>query len=283
MSVVTMKSLLEAGVHFGHQKRRWDPKMKPYIYTERNDIYIIDLQQTLGLIEEAYNFVENVTQKGGVILFVGTKRQAQDAIKAAAEASNMPYVNTRWLGGTLTNFETIASRIRRLEEIERMEAEGDFAKITKKEALLLTRERDKLAINLGGIRNLKKRPDALFIVDPKNEKIATQEAKRLKIPTVAIVDTNCDPGEVDYVVPGNDDAIRSISLITEVVGKAAASGHEKWFTAAKEIEEQKAKKEAEAKEEKVEKAEKVEVKEKKVEKVKRVEEKKEEVKEEGKE
>ena len=236
MSVVTMKSLLEAGVHFGHQKRRWDPKMKPFIYTERNDIYIIDLQQTLGLIEQAYNFVEDLTSKGGVILFVGTKRQAQDPIKEAAAASNMPYVNTRWLGGTLTNFETVSSRIKRLDELDRMEAEGELSKLTKKEGLNLMRERDKLLVNLGGIRHLKRVPDALFVVDPKNEKIATAEANRLKLPTVAIVDTNCNPDEIDYIIPGNDDAIRSISLITDVIGKAATTGYEKWSKAVAEKE-----------------------------------------------
>jgi len=162
MSVVTMKSLLEAGVHFGHQKRRWDPKMKPFIYTERNDIYIIDLQQTLGLIEQAYNFVEDLTARGGIVLFVGTKRQAQEAIKKAASESNMPYVNTRWLGGTLTNFKTVSSRIKRLDELDRMEAEGELSKLTKKEALNLMRERDKLLVNLGGIRHLKRVPDALW-------------------------------------------------------------------------------------------------------------------------
>jgi len=253
MSVVTMKSLLEAGVHFGHQKRRWDPKMKPFIYTERNDIYIIDLQQTLGLIEQAYNFVDDLTSKGGVILFVGTKRQAQDPIKEAAAASNMPYVNTRWLGGTLTNFETVSSRIKRLDELDRMEVEGELSKLTKKEALNLMRERDKLLINLGGIRHLKRVPDALFVVDPKNEKIATAEANRLKLPTVAIVDTNCNPDEIDYIIPGNDDAIRSISLITDVIGKAATTGYEKWSKAVvqqeaakeKEMEARKAEKERE--------------------------------------
>lgn len=231
-----MKSLLEAGVHFGHQKRRWDPKMKPFIYTERNDIYIIDLQQTLGLIEQAYQFVNDLTAKGGIILFVGTKRQAQEVIKEAATESQMPYVNNRWLGGTLTNFKTVASSIKRLDEIDRMEAEGEFNSISKKEVLGLNRERDKLLSNLGGIRHLKRAPDALFVVDPKNERIAIAEAMRLKIPVVSIVDTNCNPDEIDYIIPGNDDAIRSISLVTEVIGKAAADGHSKWVVKAAELE-----------------------------------------------
>lgn len=247
MSVVTMKSLLEAGVHFGHQKRRWDPRMKPFIYTERNDIYIIDLQKTLGLIEDAYTFIEDTAARGGTILFVGTKRQAQQAVQDAAEASNMPYVNNRWLGGTLTNFETVASRIKRLEELERMETEGDMARLSKKEALLLNREKEKLITNLGGIRHMKKTPEALFVVDPKNEKIATREALRLKVPIVAIVDTNCNPDEVNYIIPGNDDAIRSISLITQVMGQAAAVGHEKWSKAAAAEQAVKEKEEAQAK------------------------------------
>ncbi len=237
-----MKNLLEAGVHFGHQKRRWDPKMKPFIYTERNDIYIIDLQQTLELIEKAYQYVEDITSKGGVVLFVGTKRQAQKAIQEAAENSNMPYINNRWLGGTLTNFETISSRIDRIKELERMEEEGEFEKLNKKEVLLLNREKKKLLYNLEGIRYMEKIPDVLFVVDPNVEEIAVREAKRLNMPVVSIVDTNCNPQNIDYVVPGNDDAIRSISLITDAIGQAAKIGNEKW---SKIVAAEKAKKEKE--------------------------------------
>ncbi len=245
MAVITMKSLLEAGVHFGHQKRRWDPRMKPFIYTERNDIYIIDLQQTLELIEKAYQFVVDLTSRGGIILFVGTKRQAQDAVKQAAESSGMPYISNRWLGGTLTNFGTIVSRLKRLEEIENID--NQEVKFNKKEKLLLNKEKEKLLTNLGGIRNLTRVPDALFVVDPKNEKIAIAEAKRLNLPVVSIVDTNCNPEDIDYIIPGNDDAIRSISLITDVIGKAAATGHEKWDKAHAEEVARKEKEQADAK------------------------------------
>ncbi len=245
MAVITMKSLLEAGVHFGHQKRRWDPRMKPFIYTERNDIYIIDLQQTLELIEKAYQFVVDLTSRGGIILFVGTKRQAQDAVKQAAESSGMPYISNRWLGGTLTNFGTIVSRLKRLEEIENID--NQEVKFNKKEKLLLNKEKEKLLTNLGGIRKLTRVPDALFVVDPKNEKIAIAEAKRLNLPVVSIVDTNCNPEDIDYIIPGNDDAIRSISLITDVIGKAAATGHEKWDKAHDEEVARKEKEQADAK------------------------------------
>ena len=246
MAVVSMKNLLESGVHFGHQKRRWDPRMKHYIYTERNDIYIIDLQQTLVLIENAYKYIEELTAKGGIVLFVGTKRQAQKTIREAAEKSSMPYVNNRWLGGILTNFKTISSRIDRIKELERMEAEGEFDVLNKKEVLLLNREKAKLLSNLGGIRYMGRLPDALFVVDPKTEEIAVREANRLNIPVVSIVDTNCNPDNIEYCVPGNDDAIRSIALITNAIGKAAESGHAKWAKVAAEEEARKEKEKAEA-------------------------------------
>ncbi len=246
MAVVSMKNLLEAGVHFGHQKRRWDPRMKHYIYTERNDIYIIDLQQTLGLIENAYKYIEELTAKGGIVLFVGTKRQAQKTIREAAEKSSMPYINNRWLGGILTNFKTISSRIDRIKELERMEAEGEFDVLNKKEVLLLNREKAKLLSNLEGIRYMGRLPDALFIVDPKTEEIAVREANRLNIPVVSIVDTNCNPDNIEYCVPGNDDAIRSIALITDAIGRAAESGHAKWAKVAAEEEARKEKEKAEA-------------------------------------
>lgn len=219
-----MKNLLEAGVHFGHQTKRWDPKMKPYIYTERNDIYIIDLEQTLQLIEQAYDFVKNITSSGGKVLFVGTKRQAQDTIKEEAARAGMPYVNKRWLGGTLTNFETIRSRIKRLLELKDIDESGRINALTKKEGIGLRKEIKKLEENLGGIVDMKGLPAALFIVDPKNEEIATAEARRLGIPIVAIVDTNCNPEEVDYVIPGNDDAIRAISLITKTIANGVIEG-----------------------------------------------------------
>ena len=246
MAVVSMKNLLEAGVHFGHQKRRWDPRMKHYIYTERNDIYIIDLQQTLGLIENAYKYIEELTAKGGIVLFVGTKRQAQKTIREAAEKSSMPYINNRWLGGILTNFKTISSRIDRIKELERMEAEGEFDVLNKKEVLLLNREKAKLLSNLEGIRYMGRLPDALFVVDPKTEEIAVREANRLNIPVVSIVDTNCNPDNIEYCVPGNDDAIRSIALITDAIGRAAESGHAKWAIVAAEEEARKEKEKAEA-------------------------------------
>ena len=215
MSVISMKQLLEAGVHFGHQTRRWNPKMAPYIFTERNGIYIIDLQKTVKKAEEAYNFIKEVAAEGKDILFVGTKKQAQEAIEEEAIRSNMHFVNNRWLGGMLTNFTTIKSRIRKLEDIERMQEDGTFEVLPKKEVIQLKGELEKLQKNLGGIRNLDaSNVGAMFIVDPRKEKNAISEAKILGIPVVAIVDTNCDPEEVDYVIPGNDDAIRAVKLIT---------------------------------------------------------------------
>ena len=218
MSVISMKQLLEAGVHFGHQTRRWKPKMAPYIYTERNSIHIIDLQKTVGMIDDAYNAVVNIVADGGTILFVGTKKQAQDAIQSEAERCGMFYVNQRWLGGMLTNFKTIQSRIARLHEIERMSEDGTFEVLPKKEVAALQKEWDKLEKNLGGIKNMKHIPDAIFVVDPKKEKICVQEARTLGVTLIGIADTNSDPEELDYVIPGNDDAIRAVKLI---VGKMA--------------------------------------------------------------
>ncbi|MGN1059669.1 MAG: 30S ribosomal protein S2, partial [Clostridia bacterium] len=220
MSVISMKQLLEAGVHFGHQTRRWNPKMAEYIFTERNGIYIIDLQKTVKKIEEAYSFVRDIAQEGGEILFVGTKKQAQESIKEEAERVGMYWVNARWLGGMLTNFKTIKQRIERLEQLTRMEEDGTFDLLPKKEVLNLKHEREKLEKFLGGIKTMKKLPSALFIVDPRKEKIAIAEAKKLGIPVVAIVDTNCDPEEVDYVIPGNDDAIRAVKLIASTIANA---------------------------------------------------------------
>ncbi len=274
---VAMKDLLEAGVHFGHQTRRWNPKMRPYIFTERNDIYIIDLQQTLGKLEEAYNFVRDLTSKGGVILFVGTKKQAQDAIKDEATRCEMPFVAYRWLGGMLTNFKTISSRIKRLEELEEMKGKGMFETLPRKEVMRLEKELLKLQRNLGGIRNLDRLPDAVFIIDTKKEEIAVKEARKLGISIVAIVDTNCDPDEADYVIPGNDDAIRSAALITSVIADAVVEGKGVWEAQQKEVETKllaEEKKEAALKEEAEEKVE-----EKKEEK-EEVKEKKEEIKEE---
>lgn len=224
MAVVSMKQLLEAGVHFGHQTRRWNPKMAPYIFTERNGIYIIDLQRTVKKLEEAYNFVRDVAKEGGKILFVGTKKQAQETVKEEAERCGMFYVNVRWLGGTLTNFQTIRRRIERLKELEQMEEEGTLDLLPKKEVMALRKEKEKLERFLGGIKNMKQLPDALFIVDPRKERIAVAEARRLGIPIVAIVDTNCDPDEIDYVIPGNDDAIRAVKLITSKIADAVLEG-----------------------------------------------------------
>ena len=218
MSVISMKQLLEAGVHFGHQTRRWNPKMAEYIFTERNGIYIIDLQKTVKKVEEAYQVVRNVVEEGGNVLFVGTKKQAQDSIKEEAERCGMFYVNQRWLGGMLTNFKTIRSRIERLKELEEMEQNGTFNLLPKKEVIKLRHEKEKLENNVGGIKEMTKLPDLIFVVDPRKERIAIQEAHILGIPIIAIVDTNCDPEEVDYVIPGNDDAIRAVKLI---VGKMA--------------------------------------------------------------
>ncbi|MEW8958618.1 MAG: 30S ribosomal protein S2 [Moorella sp. (in: firmicutes)] len=219
-----MKQLLEAGVHFGHQTRRWNPKMAPYIFTERNGIYIIDLQRTVKKIEEAYNFVRDLARNGGKILFVGTKKQAQEAVKEEAERCGMFYVNVRWLGGTLTNFQTIRRRIERLKELERMEEEGTFEVLPKKEVARLRHEKEKLERYLGGIKEMRNLPDALFIIDPRKERIAVAEGRRLGIPIVAIVDTNCDPDEIDYVIPGNDDAIRAVRLLTSKIADAVLEG-----------------------------------------------------------
>ena len=227
MSVISMKQLLEAGVHFGHQTRRWNPKMAPYIFTERNGIYIIDLQKTVKKAEEAYNFIKEVAAEGKDILFVGTKKQAQEAIQEEAIRSNMHFVNNRWLGGMLTNFETIKTRIKRLAEIERMQEDGTFDVLPKKEVIKLKGELEKLEKNLGGIRNLDvNNIGAMFIVDPRKEKNAISEAKILGIPVVAIVDTNCDPEEVDYVIPGNDDAIRAVKLITAKMADGIIEGRQ---------------------------------------------------------
>lgn len=220
MSVVSMKQLLEAGVHFGHQTRRWNPKMAPYIFTERNGIYIIDLQKTVGMIDTAYNAVYDVVSQGGTILFVGTKKQAQDAIKDEALRCGMFYVNERWLGGMLTNFKTIQSRIDRLKKIERMQEDGTFDVLPKKEVMELKKELAKLQKNLGGIKDMKRIPDAIFVVDPKKEHICVQEAQSLGITLIGIADTNCDPEELDFVIPGNDDAIRAVKLLTGAMADA---------------------------------------------------------------
>ncbi len=214
MSVISMKELLEAGVHFGHQTRRWNPKMAEYIFTERNGIYIVDLQKTVGKVEEAYDFVKSVVENNGTILFVGTKKQAQEAIQSEAKRAGMYYVNQRWLGGMLTNFKTIKKRIDLLYKLEKMENDGTFEALPKKEVLQLKAKKEKLEKFLGGIKEMNKLPDAMFVVDPKKEKIAIKEARNLGIPVVAIVDTNCDPDEVDYVIPGNDDAIRAVKLLS---------------------------------------------------------------------
>ncbi len=224
MSIVTMKQLLESGVHFGHQTRRWNPKMKPYIFTERNGIYIVDLQQTVKLIEKAYHFVKGLAADDKVVLFVGTKRQAQETIEKEAIRCGMPYVNQRWLGGMLTNFFTINKRVKRLEELEKMEQEGVFELLPKKEVIMLEKEKERLNRFLGGIREMKKLPDALFVVDPRSERIAVSEANKCNIPVIAIVDTNCDPDVIDYVIPGNDDAIRAVKLITGIIGNAIIEG-----------------------------------------------------------
>ena len=226
MSVISMKQLLEAGVHFGHQTRRWNPKMAPYIYTERNGIYIIDLQKSVGKVDEAYDAVSDIAAQGGTILFVGTKKQAQDAIKTEAERCGMYYVNERWLGGMLTNFRTIQSRIERLKAIEAMEADGTFDVLPKKEVIALKKELEKLQKNLGGIKEMKKIPDAIFVVDPKKERICIQEAHTLGIPLVGIADTNCDPEELDYVIPGNDDAIRAVKLIVSTIADAVIEANQ---------------------------------------------------------
>ena len=226
MGVVSMKQLLEAGVHFGHQTRRWNPKMAPYIFTERNGIYIIDLQKTVKKIEEAYFFVRDVAMEGKPILFVGTKKQAQESIETEAKRCGQYYVSNRWLGGMLTNFKTIKSRINALRDIERMEETGEINLLPKKEVIKLMHEKEKLEKNLGGIRDMPRMPGAIFIVDPRKERIAVQEAHALGIPIVAIVDTNCDPDEIDYPIPGNDDAIRAVKLISSKMAEAVIEGRQ---------------------------------------------------------
>ena len=226
MAVISMKQLLEAGVHFGHQTRRWNPKMAPYIFTERNGIYIIDLQKTVKKVDEAYDILRSVAEEGKSILFVGTKKQAQEAVKEEALKSGMFYVNERWLGGMMTNFATIRKSINRLKELEAMEEDGTFEVLSKKEVLALKREQEKLEKSLGGIKDMEELPGALFIVDPRKERIAVAEAKKLNIPIVAIVDTNCDPDEIDYVIPGNDDAIRAVKLLTSRMADAVIEGRQ---------------------------------------------------------
>ncbi|SHG95281.1 small subunit ribosomal protein S2 [Anaerosphaera aminiphila DSM 21120] len=224
MSVISMKSLLEAGVHFGHQTRRWNPKMSRFIFTERNGIYIIDLQKTVKKVDEAYEFVREIASEGGQVLFVGTKKQAQDAIKKEAQKCEMPYINQRWLGGLLTNYKTIRKRIDRLHQLNEMETDGTFDLLPKKEVIQLKHERERLEKFLGGIKHMDRMPDAIFIVDPRKERIAVKEAHILGIPIVGIVDTNCDPDEIDYPIPGNDDAIRAVKLITETIANAVLEG-----------------------------------------------------------
>ena len=278
MTIVSMNYLLEAGVHFGHQRRRWNPKMKEYIYTTRDDIYIIDLQKTVKKLEEAYEAMKEIAQNGGTVLFVGTKKQAQEAAEESATRTNMYFVNERWLGGTLTNFKTIRSRIRRMEEIEKMEQEGIFEMLPKKEVIQIKKEYDKLNKNLRGIRKMKKMPQALVIVDPRKEEIAIKEARILGIPVFGIVDTNCDPDMVDYVIPGNDDAVRAVKLLIGALTNAIAevNGNEV-IDFVSEEDKAKAEKKAQKKEAKEEKQE---VKEETKEEVK---EEKAEVKEEVKE
>ena len=224
MAVVSMKQLLEAGVHFGHQTRRWNPKMKPYIFGSRGDIYIIDLKKTLIGLDQAYTFVSDLTRKGGTVLFVGTKKQAQEAVADAANRCGMPYVNARWLGGMLTNFVTIRTRVERMEELEAMDADGRMALLPKKEQILLHKELGKLQTNLNGIRNMKRVPDAIFVIDTNREEIAIHEAHRLNIPVVGTLDTNCDPDDVDYGIPANDDAIRSVRLLAGFLADAVIAG-----------------------------------------------------------
>ncbi|MGG6311151.1 30S ribosomal protein S2 [Paenibacillus macerans] len=226
MAVISMKQLLEAGVHFGHQTRRWNPKMDRYIFTERNGIYIIDLQKTVKKVEEAYNFVKSVAEENGTVLFVGTKKQAQDSVKEEAERAGQFYINQRWLGGTLTNFQTIQKRIDRLKQLETWEEDGTFTVLPKKEVIILRKEKERLEKFLGGIKNMKGLPSALFIIDPRKERIAVAEARKLGIPIVGIVDTNCDPDEIDYVIPGNDDAIRAVKLLTGKMADAVIEANQ---------------------------------------------------------
>jgi small subunit ribosomal protein S2 len=226
MAVISMKQLLEAGVHFGHQTRRWNPKMDKYIFTERNGIYIIDLQKTVKKVDEAYNYIKSVAENGGTILFVGTKKQAQDSVEEEAARCGMYFINQRWLGGTLTNFQTIQKRIDRLHKLEKMAEDGTFELLPKKEVIILNKEKDRLSKFLGGISHMKKLPSALFIIDPRKERIAVAEARKLGIPIVGIVDTNCDPDEIDYVIPGNDDAIRAVKLLTAKMADAIVEGQQ---------------------------------------------------------
>ncbi len=230
MSVVTMRELLEAGVHFGHQTRRWNPKMRRYIFTERGGIYIIDLQQTLDLVEQAHAFVRNVAERGGSVLFVGTKKQSQDSIAEEAERVGMPYVNHRWLGGLLTNWKTISERLERMHELRRLRDEGQLELLPAKERMAMAAELEKLETNLGGVDDMKRLPDAIFVVDLKKEQLAIREARRLGLPVVALVDTNCDPDDADYVIPGNDDAIRSCSLIIKAIASGIEAGKQKVTT-----------------------------------------------------
>jgi small subunit ribosomal protein S2 len=224
MAVISMKQLLEAGVHFGHQTRRWNPKMAPYIFTDRNGIYIVDLQKTVRMVEVAYNFVKELSAEGNTILFVGTKKQAQESVREEAERCGMFYVNQRWLGGMLTNFQTIRKRIDRLHELEKMELNGDMEVLPKKEVAELMHEKERLQKFLGGIKDMRRLPAALYVIDPRKERIAVAEARKLGIPIVAIVDTNCDPDEIDYIIPGNDDAIRAVRLLTGKIADAVLEG-----------------------------------------------------------
>ncbi|MBL3593618.1 MAG: 30S ribosomal protein S2 [Synergistaceae bacterium] len=226
MGIVTMKQLLECGVHFGHQTRRWNPKMKPYIFTERNGVYIVDLQKTVKGLEKAYDFLREVSKGGGTVLFVGTKRQAQETIREEALRAGMHYINQRWLGGLLTNFPTIRKRVSRMVELQKMEEDGSFLKMPKKEAVQLRKMRDKLEKYLLGIREMKETPDAIFVIDPRREEIAIREARKLGIPVIAIVDTNCDPEIIDFPIPGNDDAIRAIKLMTKLMADAVVEGRQ---------------------------------------------------------
>ncbi|MCL5116243.1 MAG: 30S ribosomal protein S2 [Firmicutes bacterium] len=237
MSVVSMKQLLEAGVHFGHQTRRWNPKMKPYIFTERNGIYIIDLQKTVRKVDDAYNFIRQVGMDGGKVLFVGTKKQAQEAVAEEAQRSGDYFVNQRWLGGMLTNFDTIKRRVKRLAELKEQEASGQWERLPKKEVSSLTRQKEKLEKYLGGIEGMRELPQALFVVDPRKEHIAVTEARKLGIPIVGIVDTNCDPDEIDYVIPGNDDAIRAVRLLTAKMADALTEGRQGETLTPEEVEE----------------------------------------------
>ena len=243
MSVISMKQLLEAGVHFGHQTRRWNPKMAPYIYTERNGIYIIDLQKTVGMVDTAYKAVEDIVADGGTVLFVGTKKQAQESVKEEALRAGAFYVNARWLGGMMTNFTTIRRRVARLKQLRAMEEDGTFDLLPKKEVIKLNLEIEKLEKFLGGIKDMDELPGALFIIDPRKERIAVAEAKKLNIPIVAIVDTNCDPDEIDYVIPGNDDAIRAVKLIAGAMADAVIEGREGQMGAAEVVEEEAAEEE----------------------------------------